>query len=52
MAPITFNVIIILAAASPIRAIFEVVFWIIPDGGIFSIKLEHAASFYPFGEKR
>jgi hypothetical protein len=31
MTPIILTVIIIVAAASPIRAILEVVFWILPD---------------------
>jgi hypothetical protein len=39
MAPIMLNVIIIVAAANAIGAIFEVVvFWIRPDNGLFSIK--------------
>jgi hypothetical protein len=33
MTPIILTVIIIVAAASPIRAILEVVFWILPDDG-------------------
>jgi hypothetical protein len=40
MAPIILAAIIIVAAASPMRANFEVVFcWILPDGrGIFTTK--------------
>jgi hypothetical protein len=39
MTPIILTVIIIVAPASPIRAILEVVFWILPDdrGDVLSI---------------
>jgi hypothetical protein len=37
-APIILTVIIIVAAANPIRTIFEVVFWILSDGGLSTIN--------------
>jgi hypothetical protein len=43
IAPITPTIIIILAAAaSPMRAILELVFWIIPEGRLFSMKARMA----------
>jgi hypothetical protein len=38
MAPTMLTVITIVAAASPIRTIFEVVFWILSDGGLSTIN--------------
>jgi hypothetical protein len=37
MAPIILTVIIIVAAAGPIKAILEVIFWVLSDGNLSTI---------------